>query len=188
MTNNQQKPFIVQTNECKIKVLGTAFNVKAYPGETTSETSLLRGSIELTIKNDNNRKFLLKPNEKAVLYNILYNKDIVINDGAIKSKSIPGKTEKIAIKNITKGIDEGVIAETAWSQNRLEIVNEKFLNIQSTLERWFDVTIHFNDEKVKDYQFTATFKDENIQQVLTALKLSYPFKYTIKGKDVYISK
>ena len=57
--HNQQKPFIVQTNACKIKVLGTAFNVKAYPGETTSETSLLRGSIELTIKNDNNRKYSL---------------------------------------------------------------------------------------------------------------------------------
>jgi len=181
--HNQQKPFIVQTNACKIKVLGTAFNVKAYPGETTSETSLLRGSIELTIKNDNNRKFLLKPNEKAVIYN----KDINTNDGAIKHESLRGKTEKIAIKNITKGVDEGVIAETAWSQNRLEIVNEKFLTIQSTLERWFDVTIHFNDEKVKDYQFTATFEDETIEQVLTALKLSYPFKYTIKGRDVYIS-
>jgi len=183
VTHNQQKPFIVQTNGCRIKVLGTAFNVKAYPGETTSETSLLRGSIELTVKNDHDRKFLLRPSEKAVLYN----KDIVINDDAIPSKSIPGKTEEITIKNITKGIDDGVIAETAWSQNRLEIVNEKFVSIQSTLERWFDVTIHFNDEKVKDYKFTATFKDENIQQVLMALKLSYAFNYTINGKDVYIS-
>lgn len=184
VTHNQQKPFIVQTNSCKIKVLGTAFNVKDYPGETTSETSLLRGSIELTIKNDNNRKFLLKPNEKAVLYN----EDIVINNSTLKPESVAGKTEKIAIKNITKGIDEGVIAETAWTQNRLEIVNENFLTIQPTLERWFGVTIHFNDEKVKDYQFTATFEGENIQQVLTALKLSYPFKYTIQGRNVYISK
>ena len=98
------------------------------------------------------------------------------------------ETEKIAIQNITKSVDEGVIAETAWTQNRLEIVNEKFLSIQSTLERWYDVTIYFNDDKIKDYQFTATFEDETIEQVLTALKLSYPFKYTIKGKNIYISK
>lgn len=184
VTHNPRKPFIVRTNACKIKVLGTAFNVKAYPGETTSETSLLRGSIELTIKNDDNRKFLLKPDEKA----IVFNKNIVINDGTIKPEALSGKTETIAIKNITKGIDKEDIAETAWTQNRLEMVNEKFSTIQSTLERWFDVRIHFNDEKVKDYQFTATFEDETIEQVLTALKLSYPFKYTIKGRDVYISK
>jgi transmembrane sensor len=184
VTHNPKKPFIVQTNACKIKVLGTAFNVKAYPGETTSETSLLRGSIELTIKNDDNRKFLLKPDEKA----IVYNKDIVIKDGIIKPEPLSEKTETIAIKKVTKGINKEDIAETAWTQNRLEMVNEKFSTIQSTLERWFGVTIHFNDDKVKDYQFTAIFEDETLEQVLTALKLSYPFHFIIKGKDVYISK
>ena len=48
VVKNVNKPFIIHTNRMDIKVVGTAFNVKAYPGEKNSEASLVRGSIEVT--------------------------------------------------------------------------------------------------------------------------------------------
>ncbi|MBL0358361.1 MAG: FecR domain-containing protein [Chitinophagaceae bacterium] len=50
VVKNPQKPFIVHTGPADIKVLGTAFNVKSYPGDKTTETSLIKGSVEATLK------------------------------------------------------------------------------------------------------------------------------------------
>lgn len=185
VTHDKQKPFIVKTASYKVKVLGTIFNVKAYPEDATSETSLLRGSIELILKNDKDRSFLLKPNEKAVLYNnnVVVNKD----KNSTQSESNP-ESEKVAIKAIAQKTDSLDIPETAWTQNRLEIVNETFENIKPRLERWYGVNIFFNDDIVKSYKYTATFEGESIAQVLEALKVSYPFKYEIKNKNIYLSK
>src|SRR5690606_22571909 len=51
VVHNAEKPFIIHTGAMDIKVLGTVFNVRAYPGDKTSETSLLKGSVEVTLKN-----------------------------------------------------------------------------------------------------------------------------------------
>src|SRR5690606_10988350 len=61
------RPFYIVTKEISIKVLGTAFNVKAYPEENKTETSLLRGSIELVVNERPKEKFMLKPNEKLAV-------------------------------------------------------------------------------------------------------------------------
>jgi len=69
VVKNPQKPFIIHTSKIDIKVLGTQFNVKAYEEDNTTETSLIRGSVEIFLKNDPGKKFLLRPNEKLVLNN-----------------------------------------------------------------------------------------------------------------------
>ncbi len=62
VVKNTERPFLIHTRKMDIKVLGTAFNVKCYPGEKTTETSLVRGSIEFTLK-ERQEKIMLKPNE-----------------------------------------------------------------------------------------------------------------------------
>ena len=60
VVKNPERPFLIHTRKMDIKVIGTAFNVKCYPGEKTTETSLVRGSIEVTLK-DRQEKIMLKP-------------------------------------------------------------------------------------------------------------------------------
>jgi ferric-dicitrate binding protein FerR (iron transport regulator) len=67
VAHDKQHPFIINANKVTIKVLGTAFNVKAYPGDAKCETTLIRGSVELTINNGSKQKFILKPSEKIAL-------------------------------------------------------------------------------------------------------------------------
>src|ERR1700722_5620570 len=66
VVKNKEKPFIIHTKKIDIKVLGTIFNVKSYPDEKT-ETSLVRGSIEVTFKDKSSEKIILKPNEKLIV-------------------------------------------------------------------------------------------------------------------------
>ena len=51
VSHNPGKPFIIHTTSMNVRVLGTVFNVKAYPADKLAETSLLKGSVEITLKN-----------------------------------------------------------------------------------------------------------------------------------------
>ena len=50
VTKNAEKPFIIHTKKMDVKVIGTAFNIRSYNDERTAEASLIRGSIEVTLK------------------------------------------------------------------------------------------------------------------------------------------
>ena len=63
------RPFIIHTRSIDIKVLGTAFNVRSYPNEKTTETALIHGKVEVTLHNNPDKKIILKPNEKLVINN-----------------------------------------------------------------------------------------------------------------------
>lgn len=62
-------PFIITTPTIKIRVLGTRFNVRSYPGDKTSEAALIRGIIELTVLKNPDRQIILKPSEKLTVFN-----------------------------------------------------------------------------------------------------------------------
>ena len=62
-------PFVISAQGVSIRVMGTAFNVKSYPHETTTETSLIRGAVEITLEKRPGEKFILRPNEKLVVSN-----------------------------------------------------------------------------------------------------------------------
>ena len=81
VVKNPAHPFIIHTVNIDIKVLGTAFNVKSFPGEKNTETSLIRGSIEVTFKNRPSEKIILKPNEKLITANEEPAKDSVYKEG-----------------------------------------------------------------------------------------------------------
>ena len=69
VTKDSSHPFIIHTNVIDIKVLGTEFNVRSYPNDANTETSLIRGKVEVTVKNRANEKIYLEPNEKLVVAN-----------------------------------------------------------------------------------------------------------------------
>lgn len=181
VTHNAKRPFIVQVAGYDIKVLGTLFNVKAYPGEKSSETALLRGKVQI-IKKDGG-DLTLVPNQKVIFKNI--NKAGVMTDSA---KNTPALFASQKIVPVHFSNIDGTVVETAWAQNRLEMVNEKFVDIKEKLERWYNVKIVFKDAAVQQYMFTATFENENIEQVLQALQYAYPFTYKIQGDEITISK
>lgn len=55
------------------------------------------------------------------------------------------------------------------------------------LERQYDVTIHFQNEEIKDFHLTGILEEESIEQVLAALQLTLPINYKIKQREVTLS-
>lgn len=178
--HNDSLPFIVHIKKCEIKDLGTLFNVKAYPDDRQSETSLIRGKVEIQLSGSG-QKIFLSPNQKAVIKNDL-------DSAHRKEKRIMPVKNEATLLPLSYNQRDSAVIETAWAQNRLEIVNEDFYHMKDKLERWFNVKINIKDDEVGKYPFTATFENEDIRQVLQALQYAYPFNYMIENNEVNISK
>ncbi|TCD10684.1 FecR family protein [Pedobacter frigidisoli] len=174
-------PFKVHTEDFNINVLGTAFNVKAYPDEVTSEATLIRGLITMEATNGNGGTITLRPSQKVTFY-----KNTVTPQKAKLVKPSLSRPE-ITINHYTL-IKDSTIVETAWTKNRIEIYDQDFDEIKNILEKWYNVEIKFTHPELEKYRFTATFSNETIDQALSALQKVENFKYEIKGNQVIISK
>jgi len=186
VVKNPNKPFVIHTAKMDIKVLGTAFNVKCYPGEKTTETSLIRGSVEVTFK-DRQEKYIMKPNEKLILIN-----DDINPVKRIVTKSAPAVIEKgnpiLEISHLTIYPKDSSIVETGWVDNRLVFSDERLDDIAKKMERWYGVTIMISNEKLKRELLTGSFEKETIYQALNALQLTTAFTYKVDKDIITISK
>lgn len=185
------RPFIVHTGGIDIRVLGTAFNVKAYKAESTIEATLIHGLIEVTKPDQPDApKVILKPHEKLIFdkYAADENKktDEHLANGNFSKEEI--KKPAITIAQIANNIVDSAIIETSWVYNRLSFEDEKFDNIALKMERWFNVKITINNDKIKSYKLTGSFENETIDEALKELQYLISFSYKITGREIEINK
>ena len=175
-------PFVIETNTIEVRVLGTSFNVKSYPDEKITETSLIKGSVEITIKSRPSEKFILKPNEKLVVANKSDKKDGANDD--VEMNKIP----LVTLDRLTVNPDDSNTIETSWVQNKLIFRNESFKNLAAKMERWYGVEFIFKDRKIEEIHLSGTFEKETIQQALAALQITAHFNYSINQNTVTITQ
>ena len=178
VTRDAGNPFVIHTSSMDVKVLGTTFNVKAYPEDKMSEASLLNGSVEILVKKDNST-ILLHPSEKILIPNIT---------GAVPSKSVLGREQRYLVGKLVANPVDSSIAEVSWTENKLAFTDDSFEEIATALERWYNVSIRFEDSTLKLYRFTATFDKKTIEQVLNALAASRPFEYRLEQGNKIVIK
>jgi ferric-dicitrate binding protein FerR (iron transport regulator) len=178
-------PFVVHTAAMDIKALGTAFDVKAYPGERLTETSLVQGLVEVTIKEEGHRKVLLHPHQKIKWTYTGTGGDANTNNGVQQDARVKIDTGKIpaGVQHMTK-TDNGDLLETAWTQNKLVFTDEPFEGIAVLLERWYGVRVEFADDGVRGYRFTGIFEKEQLGAVLSILKETKNFNYEMIPGEV----
>ena len=184
VVRNPSKPFIIHAGKINIKVLGTVFDVKSYPGEKTMETSLLRGSIEVSFPSMPSKKIILKANQKLIIDKT---EIASINNHKKESAQLP----VISIQHINRVGADSVIAETGWMQNRLYFDDMSFQDLLDNMERKYGVSFQLEDSSLAAIHFTGSFKDETVTQALDALRLTAEksiadFRYEIKGNQVFI--
>lgn len=186
VVKNPAKPFIIHTSKMDIKVLGTIFNVRCYPEERNTETSLIRGSIEVTLKNRKD-KIMLKPSEKLIISDEAF----ATTGKATSADNAAGKgiaKDMIVLRHLTVLPQDSTIVETAWVQNRLVFSSESFEEVALKMEKWYGVVIVFADEKLKQEPLTATFKKETLQEALLALQLTTRFNFKTDNDTITLSK
>lgn len=186
VTKDPEHPFIVHVASLNIRVVGTAFNVKSYPRDETVETTLLRGIIEVSRKdNPSGPKVILKPNEK-----LIFNKQFPDESTNIPATSHETKPAfgGIAITTVAKNIPDSNKVETAWVYNRLVFDGDSFQELAGKMERWYNVKITFADQEIGRYRFKGAFANESITEALNALQLTANFHYHIDHDNVTLSK
>ena len=185
VAKDHEHPFIVHAGKMSIKVLGTAFNVKSYKNDVTSETTLIRGAIEVTLSDRPSDKIILKPNDKFVLKTNIENKPSPVKRQPIETHDNLKSSYKLSNVTYFKSNDTTVV-ETSWVNNKLLFKDEDFGELANKMERWYGVKIKFKNDAVKDYRFTGIFEKESLEQALTALQMIETFSYKQKNQTVNI--
>ena len=175
VAHQQNKPFIVHTEEVNIEVLGTVFNVSAYPEKDSTETALFRGKVAVTRNGHPEEKVILSPSQKIVFSHK-------------ESKAESEKSKSFQVVTMLPDPVNHKAKEIAWVRNRLKIEDEPLEVIAYKLQQWYGIPIGFASEEVKAYRYSGTFESESVLKALEALQLSYPFNFDIRKDSIVISK
>jgi transmembrane sensor len=183
IAHDTARPFRVRCGAMEIKVLGTAFNVKAYPEAIRMETSLIRGSVEVRLDHTPDEVYQLKPSEKLVVSKQAdVPADLTSPDPERKPQTAPLVTlGKIALTDSGK-----VVEEMAWLKDKLVFRSEPFTSLAHMLERRYGYHFVFEDQNAMTLEFTGSFTTETIEQALRAMQLVHGFQFRIDKENIYI--
>jgi transmembrane sensor len=155
----ENKPFFVEIDGGAIvKVLGTSFNIKENREEHSVEVYVKTGTVELSgMKNGNLRSsVILKAGEKG------------------KLDTQTGFTEK----TINLGMNA---VDVSWLNQTFVFEGVRLENVAVFLEGYYYIKIEFAQEEIKDMLLTATFKNDNIDEIMMVITES--FNLELKKED-----
>lgn len=153
-------PFIVETEKQKLEVLGTHFNVNSYTDEQMTRTTLLEGSVRVSIVKNLSASQILKPGEQSVLS----------NNG---------------IKVNTVNTDESI----AWKNGYFKFDNEKQESIMRKISRWYNVQVEYADPEAKEVVYYGTMsRFEKISQVLQKFEQTGEVRFDLKDNKLIVYK
>lgn len=149
------KPFIVRYNNVAVQVLGTRFNVSAYPGED-SHTTLVSGSVKVSMGTGAN--CILRPSEQAYME--------------------PGSNE-VSVRTVD------VSLYTSWIDGKIYFKDERLEDIMNYLARWYDINVFYLEPSVKNLRFGCNVnRYKDITPFLELLEQTDKVQISINGKNI----
>ena len=149
VTKNEKQPFIVETNKCNVKVLGTEFNVMAYAADSIWETALLEGAVEILSPGTTMNGMKLEPNTMASL------KGNKLIKGRIKDPE-----------------------HFLWREGLICFNNVSVKDMLEKLKLYYGVDIIVNNTKILNNRYTGKFRTgDGVEHVLRVLRLNNKFTY-----------
>lgn len=157
VAKNLEQPFIVRTADMDVRVLGTQFNVKAYPDEDYTYTTLNEGKVR--VSNGNVQENLV-PDEQLVFENT---------------------TGEFTKKNVDATI------YSAWVKGKFLFKDERLEDILMTVSRWYDIDVFFSDPLLKEVRFSISLnRYENISKLLEHIELTESVKFEVNAKALLV--
>ncbi|WP_281234102.1 FecR family protein [Flavobacterium gelatinilyticum] len=162
VAKDKEHPFIVHANQADIEVLGTKFNVSAYPENPTVNSTLIEGSIRMSQAVNPSNAVLLVPNQMATWQN---------------------NSKKLVLKEV----DPAFYA--AWTKGELAFKDTPFSTIAKIIQRTYDVEIVNENSDLARQNFTGTItiSESSVENILDLLKRDTPFNYSIQQKTITIT-
>jgi transmembrane sensor len=163
----KNRPFIVSSKGQQVEVLGTHFNINAYSDEPITKTTLLEGSVKVSIPQARTASDALHAGHSVLLSP---------NQQALRS----GQELKVA----TADIEEVV----AWKNGYFRFNNDDIHTVMRKLSRWYDFEFVF-DGGLSNEGYNGTIsRYKNIHQVLKMLEYSNAVHFKIEGRRVTVMR
>jgi len=156
IAKNKEKPLMVVCNALRIKVLGTSFDVSAYPDDQNIDVVLESGSVELTLADNESFKQMLSPGEMA-RFDTEYKRLIINRETNYKF--------------------------TSWKDGVLIFRNDPMYEVLKKLERRYNIDIQVNSADIYQLVFNATIINENVDEIFHLIKFSCGIDYNIIPSD-----
>lgn len=152
-----QRPFVVETDQMKILVLGTAFNVNAYKNENHQKVTLVEGKVAAYLDTE---CYQLQPDHQLVL---------------------DRNSRKVSVKEVNA---EDFIA---WKDGCFLFKGQRLEEIARVVERWYDMKVVFENPADMDEIYTgALYKEEKINDFILRLNQSSGFHCGLEQDTIYI--
>ncbi|MHC1779672.1 MAG: FecR family protein [Bacteroidales bacterium] len=158
VAKDASKPFIVSTASGEITVLGTQFNVKSYKEENSIYTTLVEGSV--SFRGRTNKETILSPG-----YQLIYNQE--------------QGTQELKRVNVGNFI--------SWKDNLFQFEELSLEDIMKTLARWYDVTVTYEKEELKQLQFSGNLdKYSNIESFFKLFEVGAKIEFKVVNRHVHV--
>lgn len=157
VAKDTKKVFQVYTEDMKIEVTGTVFNIRSYPEDHFAEVSLIEGGVDVSASE---KLIHLKPDEKAI-----FNR----TTGQLYSQA--AESYKSAL----------------WTTGWLSFVNSSFTDILKDIERKYNIKIHIESNKAEQEFFTGSINLEmSLQEVFNFIDVDKKYSFEISGNTVIL--
>lgn len=154
---NTNQPFVVESDGQTVNVLGTTFNINAYPDEGSVTTTLISGSIRLQPSAKPNG-IVLEPGQQSTLV-----------DGEVTTRSV------VASDYIL------------WKDGVITLHYMTLPEIFKQLERWYDVSFVTNASLPEEDLYGELQRKANLSEVLDVLELNTGLIFKIEGRRVMVT-
>jgi transmembrane sensor len=158
VAKDEKKPFVVNTADISTVVLGTSFNVRAYPEDDEIKVALLEGKVRVQAGQEEARVML--PGDEIVARK----EDLKLTQSAFEYASTFG-----------------------WKEGVLVFDGVGFNDFRNALEKWYGVKVEVHGKVPADWSIRARYKRESLQHVLEDISFNKNMMFQLKGKKVTIT-
>lgn len=156
VAHNEAQPFVVGTEKLQVEVLGTRFNMDAWPDNENITVALVEGSVEIQQVTGSGITTLtqMEPGQVAALH--------------------------LAENKLKVSHQANLEKYYAWTEGKIVFVDDPIQVVVEKLSNWYNVDIVIADNKLQSYRFTGTFIEEPVDQVLSLLSMTSPMQFMIE--------
>jgi transmembrane sensor len=144
VAHDASNPFEITAGNSKVKVLGTKFNLNAYPEENYVEVVLEEGKVEFAVPGISS-VVEMKPNER-----LIYSRTLFVSQMTDPSKY------------------------AAWVEGKLMFRGDPMPEVARRIARWYNVEVELVDKDLEKDVIRGTFQDDSLEDVLYYLSLTSP--------------
>ncbi len=160
VSEDEARPFIVSSQGQVVEVLGTEFNITAYPYEELIYTTLVEGRVKVFAEENPGLSQNLIPNYQTYMFK---------------------ESGDISIREVD------VNDYTAWKHGIFNFNKKTLSEMMNTLSRWYDFEVAFEESEMETIRFTGEVKRyENLEKVLRLIEKTQEVRFEKSGNQIII--